>query len=53
MESPQKPSPFDAKPIESLPEKPVTDKDATDIKGGALLRGGDDDLEDLEIEYRR
>lgn len=51
METPQESSEFEAKAIESLPEKPVADKDASDIKGG--LMGGDDDLEDLEVERLR
>ena len=52
METPQQSSEFEAKAIESLPEKPVKDQDASEIKGG--LMGGDDDLEDLEVErFRR
>ena len=50
METPKDPSEFEAKAIESLPEKPVKDQDAGAIKGGALRRGGDDDLDDLEVE---
>lgn len=51
METPQQPNEFEAKAkVESLPEKPVADQDAGAIKGGALLRGGDDDLDDLEVE---
>ncbi len=45
-------TPFEARPIESLPEKPITEKDADAVKGGAIRRilGGDDDLDDLEVE---
>ncbi|MEO7456715.1 MAG: hypothetical protein ABIY52_10670 [Gemmatimonadaceae bacterium] len=52
MEDANKQASFDASPIESLPEKPVTDRDADSIKGGAIRRvfGGDDDLDDLEVE---
>ncbi len=39
-----------AKPVENLPEKPMNEKDANAVKGGAMLRGGDDDLDDLEVE---
>jgi hypothetical protein len=52
MDTPRQPSEFEAAPIENLPEKPTTDQDADSIKGGAIRRiyGGDDDLEDLEVE---
>jgi hypothetical protein len=52
METPRQPSELEARPIENLPEKPPTDKDADSIKGGAIRRivGGDDDLDDLEVE---
>jgi hypothetical protein len=36
--------------IENLPNKPVTTDKAGQVKGGAMRRGGDDDLEDLEVE---
>jgi hypothetical protein len=38
-----------ASPITDLPTK-VDPKAAENIKGGALRRGGDDDLDDLEVE---
>jgi hypothetical protein len=38
-----------ASPITDLPTR-VEPKAAENIKGGALLRGGDDDLDDLEVE---
>lgn len=54
MEKPKTPSQNDsnastqAKPAT---EKPITDKDAANISGG--LMGGDDDLDDLEVERLR
>ncbi len=36
--------------IENLPNKPVTTDKAGQVKGGVRGRGGDDDLEDLEVE---
>ena len=52
MDSPKQPTEFEARPIENLPEKPASDRDADAIKGGAIRRiyGGEDDLEDLEVE---
>jgi hypothetical protein len=52
MESPKAPTDLDATIVESLPDKPVTEADADAIKGGVRRRiaGGDDDLEDLEVE---
>ena len=34
--------------MKDLPNKPVTHDKAGNVKGG--VRGGDDDLEDLEVE---
>jgi hypothetical protein len=39
METPKNPSTLDAKAVESLPEKPLTNKDADSIKGGAMGPG--------------
>jgi hypothetical protein len=52
METPKAPSDLDATSIESLPEAPVAEVDADAVKGGTRRRvtGGDDDLEDLEVE---
>ena len=52
MEDANKQANIDASQIESLPEKPMSDRDADNIKGGAIrrVRGGDDDLDDLEVE---
>lgn len=52
MESPKAPTDLDATTIESLPDKPVAEIDADAIKGGGRRRiaGGDDDLDDLEVE---
>ena len=36
--------------IQNLPNKPDTTDKAGQVKGGAIRRGGDDDLEDLEVE---
>lgn len=54
MATPKKPSKAVPKAVKSLPKK--TGKSAIDVKGGAIRRaqvrvaGGDDDLEDLEVE---
>jgi hypothetical protein len=55
METPKTPSNLEPNAVESLPDKPVTDSDADAVKGGAVRRimGGDDDLEDLEVERFR
>ncbi len=34
METPKTPSKLESEPVESLPEKPVTDDAAEDVKGG-------------------
>ena len=36
--------------MKDLPSKGVTPDKAGDVKGGARVAGGDDDLEDLEVE---
>ena len=36
--------------MKDLPNKGVTPDKAGDVKGGAMRAGGDDDLEDLEVE---
>ncbi len=51
METPQQPHEFEAKVVESLPEKPLKDQDTANITGG--LMGSDDDLDDLEVERLR
>jgi hypothetical protein len=38
--------------IKDLPDDSA-EQSADDVKGGALRRGGDDDLEDLEVERRK
>ena len=38
--------------IQDLPKDDKTEQQADSVKGGALRRGGDDDLEDLEVERR-
>lgn len=39
--------------ITDLPDQEQTPQSAEAVKGGAKKRGGDDDLEDLEVERRR
>ncbi len=53
MEAPKAPSQQDANDvINTTPAaEPITDTDAAKISGGVM--GGDDDLEDLEVERRR
>lgn len=51
MATPKKPSKSVPKAVKSLPKK--SGKGAINVKGGALRRGGDDDLEDLEVERAR
>lgn len=54
MEKPKAPSQHDAqdtKHAKPAVEKPITDTDAANISGG--VAGGDDDLEDLEVERLR
>lgn len=51
MASPKKTSKPSSKVVKSLPKK--SDKNAAVVKGGALRRGGDDDLDDLEVERLR
>lgn len=36
--------------VEDLKKKAPTPQEAERVKGGARRRGGDDDLEDLEVE---
>jgi len=36
--------------ITDLPEQQVSEQKADAVQGGAARRGGDDDLEDLEVE---
>ncbi len=50
MEPHNTPSDQKAKPVESLPEKPISDDEANKVTGGTLRLGGDDDLDDLEVE---
>jgi hypothetical protein len=38
MEEHKAPSKLDSDPVESLPEKPVTEDDAEDVKGGGPIR---------------
>ncbi len=47
MAAPKKPSSSAAK-VKSLPKK--APKGSAAVKGGVLRTGGDDDLEDLEVE---
>lgn len=51
MATPKKPSKSVPKAVKSLPKK--SGKGALNVKGGAMTRGGDDDLEDLEVERLR
>ena len=51
MATPKKPSKSVPKAVKTLPKK--TGKAAADVKGGVARRGGDDDLEDLEVERAR
>ncbi len=51
MATPKKPSKPNSKVVKSLPKK--ADKDSAIVKGGAMVAGGDDDLEDLEVERLR
>lgn len=51
MATPKKPAKSVPKAVKSLPKK--SGKGAVDVKGGALRRGGDDDLDDLEVERAR
>ena len=39
--------------ITDLPDQEQTPQSADAVKGGAAKRGGDDDLDDLEVERRR
>ncbi len=47
----KKPSKPTSKVVKSLPKKGAKGTDS--VKGGALRRGGDDDLKDLEVERLR
>ncbi len=51
MATPKKTSKPASKVVKSLPKK--AGKDSALVKGGALRRGGDDDLDDLEVERNR
>jgi hypothetical protein len=51
METPQKQPEFEAKVIESLPEKPTKDQDASDIKGGR--KGVNDGLDEVTAQTIR
>lgn len=51
MAPPKKSSKPTTKVVKSLPKKGAKGMDS--VKGGALRRGGDDDLEDLEVERAR
>ncbi len=53
MEPHNTPSEQKARPVESVSEKPLNDEEANAVTGGAMLRGGDDDLDDLEVERLR
>ena len=48
METPKTPSKLTADAAKSVPDQPITDEEAEGVAGG--LMGGDDDLEDLEVE---
>jgi hypothetical protein len=37
-------------PVQDLPNTSVPAADEAAVKGGLLQRGGDDDLDDLEVE---
>lgn len=50
MDKPRKPEAKAAPPVESLPQQSTPPKNAGEVKGGAMRRGGDDDLDDLEVE---
>ncbi len=51
MATPKKPSKSVPKAVKSLPKK--SGKGAINVKGGVRVSGGDDDLEDLEVERAR
>ena len=51
METPKQSPDLKAKVDESQPEKPLTDEVTSKIAGGQM--GGDDDLDDLEVERLR
>ncbi len=51
MATPKKQAKPAAKSVKSLPKKST--KSASNVKGGRLTRGGDDDLDDLEVERLR
>ncbi len=51
MATPKKTSKPSSKVVKSLPKK--SDKSSALVKGGVMNRGGDDDLEDLEVERNR
>ncbi|MCC6783146.1 MAG: hypothetical protein IT457_09905 [Planctomycetes bacterium] len=51
MASPKKTSKPSSKVVKSLPKK--AGKDSAVVKGGAMRRGGDDDLKDLEVDQLR